>query len=67
MNTISINVYNFVVAYAKYNVVFHDSITIIAVSKLVITINGANFEESVVEEKHVQSRYQSWSMRDLRD
>lgn len=35
-------------------------------SKIVI-INGANLEESMMEEKHLQSRYQSKRMSDLRD
>lgn len=40
--------------------------SLFAFLKLVITINGANFEESKIEEKHLQSRFLSWKMRDLR-
>lgn len=40
--------------------------SLVEFSELAITINGANFEESKIEEKHVQSRFLSWKMRDLR-
>lgn len=32
-----------------------------------ITVNGANFEESMIEENDLPSRYQSWRLSELRD